>query len=150
MASSSDLRPSQMVHYPYPPLVQSRGADPFYSDVLGSMVHHEELAKRSRNSSLVIFFGEGAWMAVEGAIGLGMAGRGATLVLRASWFNRSSWICTKEIVALRVYDCCTFTSPRISDFRPSIKVPKSCFLDQSIVWLDKRSNLVWYSCIVEV
>ncbi|RWW79422.1 hypothetical protein BHE74_00012289, partial [Ensete ventricosum] len=42
-----------------------------------------------------------AWMAV----GLSMAGRGATLVLRTSWFNCSSWIRAKEIVAIRVYGC---------------------------------------------
>ncbi|RWW78351.1 hypothetical protein BHE74_00013442 [Ensete ventricosum] len=29
-----------------------------------------------------------------------MAGRGATLVLRTSWFNRSSWIRAKEIAAI--------------------------------------------------
>ncbi|RRT36106.1 hypothetical protein B296_00034965 [Ensete ventricosum] len=29
----------------------------------------------------------GAWMVVEGAVGLGMAGRGVTLVLHISWFN---------------------------------------------------------------
>ncbi|RWW87572.1 hypothetical protein BHE74_00003590 [Ensete ventricosum] len=50
-----------------------------------------------------------------------MAGRGVTLVLRTSWFNRSSWICAKEITAIGVYGGCTFTSPRISGFRPSIK-----------------------------
>ncbi|RWV92111.1 hypothetical protein GW17_00045553 [Ensete ventricosum] len=45
---------------------------------------------------------------VEGAVGLGMAGRGATLILRTSWFNYSSWICAKEIIAIRVeivYPC---------------------------------------------
>ncbi|RWW10867.1 hypothetical protein GW17_00025568 [Ensete ventricosum] len=31
-----------------------------------------------------------------------MVGRGVTLILRASWFNRSSWICVKEITAIRV------------------------------------------------
>ncbi|RRT32933.1 hypothetical protein B296_00043804 [Ensete ventricosum] len=55
-----------------------------------------------------------------------MAGRGATHVLHTSWFNCSSWIRAKEIAAIRVYNCRAFTSPRISDFRPSIKVPKSC------------------------
>ncbi|RWW65059.1 hypothetical protein BHE74_00027672 [Ensete ventricosum] len=53
-------------------------------------------------------------MAIEGAVGLDMAGRGATLVLRTSWFNRSSCICAKEITAIRVYGCRAFTSPRIS------------------------------------
>ncbi|RRT59041.1 hypothetical protein B296_00028909 [Ensete ventricosum] len=76
-----------MFHCPHPPLVQSRGAGPFCSDVRGSTVR--------------------AWMAVEGAVGLGMAGRGATLVLRTSWFNYSSWICAKEITAIRVYGCLT-------------------------------------------
>ncbi|RWV79932.1 hypothetical protein GW17_00058868 [Ensete ventricosum] len=71
------------------------------------------------------------------------AGRGATLVLHASWFNRSSWIRAKEITTIRVYGCRALTSPRISGFRPSMKVPKSCFSDQSSVWLDKCSNLVW-------
>ncbi|RWV84571.1 hypothetical protein GW17_00053703 [Ensete ventricosum] len=89
-------------------------------------------------------------MAVEGAKGFGTAGWGATLVLRTSWFNRSSPILAKKIAAIRVYDCRTFTSPRISDFTSSIKVHKSYFSDQSTVWLDKHSNLVWYSCIVEV
>ncbi|RRT37133.1 hypothetical protein B296_00036714 [Ensete ventricosum] len=50
-----------------------------------------------------------------------MAGQGATLVLHTSWFNCSSWIRAKEIAAIRVYGCRTFTSPRISGFRPSIK-----------------------------
>ncbi|RRT75797.1 hypothetical protein B296_00013133 [Ensete ventricosum] len=54
-----------------------------------------------------------------------MAGRRASLVLRASWFNPSSWICAKEITAIRVYDCRALTSPQISSFRPSMKVPKS-------------------------
>ncbi|RZS15961.1 hypothetical protein BHM03_00047887 [Ensete ventricosum] len=50
-----------------------------------------------------------------------MAGRGATLVLRASWFNRSSWIRAKKIIAIRVYGCRALTSPRIFGFRPSMK-----------------------------
>ncbi|RRT45443.1 hypothetical protein B296_00020295 [Ensete ventricosum] len=41
----------------------------------------------------------------EGIVGLGMAGRGVTLVLHTSWFNCSSWIHAKEIVAIRVYGC---------------------------------------------
>ncbi|RRT31444.1 hypothetical protein B296_00054399, partial [Ensete ventricosum] len=61
-----------------------------------------------------------AWMAVEGAVGLGMAGQGATLILHTSWFNCSSWIRVKKITAIRVYGCLAFTS-RISSFRPSIK-----------------------------
>ncbi|RWV83974.1 hypothetical protein GW17_00054356 [Ensete ventricosum] len=72
---------------------------------------HNSLVDRSRSSSLVNFFGAGAWMAVEGAVGLGMAGRGATLVLRTSWFNCSSWIRVKEIAAIGVYGfspCCDF------------------------------------------
>ncbi|RZS03446.1 hypothetical protein BHM03_00033628 [Ensete ventricosum] len=44
-----------------------------------------------------------------------MAGRGATLVLCISWFNCSSWIRTKEIVAISVYGYRAFTSPRIFD-----------------------------------
>ncbi|RZS08053.1 hypothetical protein BHM03_00038980 [Ensete ventricosum] len=52
-----------------------------------------------------------------------MASRGATLVLRASWFNHSSWIRAKEITVIRVYGCRAFTSPRISGFRPSMKKP---------------------------
>ncbi|RWW11384.1 hypothetical protein GW17_00025010 [Ensete ventricosum] len=47
-----------------------------------------------------------------------MVGRGATLVFRTSWFNCSSWIRAKEIVAIRVYGCRAFTFPRISGFRP--------------------------------
>ncbi|RRT40756.1 hypothetical protein B296_00026106 [Ensete ventricosum] len=58
--------------------------------VLGS------LSAVSRWPSLVIY---GAWMAVEGAVGLGMASRGAILVLHTLWFNHSSWIRMKEIVA---------------------------------------------------
>ncbi|RRT34672.1 hypothetical protein B296_00048047 [Ensete ventricosum] len=54
-------------------------------------------------------------------VGLGMASRGVTLVLRTSWFNCSSWIRAKEIAAIRVYGCRAFTSPRIFGFRPSIK-----------------------------
>ncbi|RWV85843.1 hypothetical protein GW17_00052330 [Ensete ventricosum] len=57
------------------------------------------------------FFGAGARMVAEGAVGLDMAGRGATLVLRASWFNRSSWIRAKEIAGIRVYGCRALTSP---------------------------------------
>ncbi|RWV95099.1 hypothetical protein GW17_00042306 [Ensete ventricosum] len=57
-----------MFHCPHPPLVQSRGAGPFCSDVRGSMV----------------------------AVGLDMASRGATLVLHTSWLNCSSWIHAKE------------------------------------------------------
>ncbi|RWV88811.1 hypothetical protein GW17_00049077 [Ensete ventricosum] len=64
----------------------------------------------------------GVWMAVEGTVGLGMAGRGVTLILCTSWFNCSSWIRAKEITVIRVYDCRAFSSPRISSFRPSIKV----------------------------
>ncbi|RWW53161.1 hypothetical protein BHE74_00040376, partial [Ensete ventricosum] len=56
-----------------------------------------------------------AQMAVKGAEGFGIAGREATLVLRASWFNRSPCICAKEIAAIRVYDYRAFTS-RISGF----------------------------------
>ncbi|RWW51076.1 hypothetical protein BHE74_00042612 [Ensete ventricosum] len=37
-----------------------------------------------------------------GAVGLSIAGWGVTLVLRASWFNRSSWIRAKEIAAIGV------------------------------------------------
>ncbi|RWV78833.1 hypothetical protein GW17_00060128, partial [Ensete ventricosum] len=48
---------------------------------------------------------------LKGAIGLGMASLGVTLVLRTSWFNRSSWIRKKKIVAIRVYGCRAFTSP---------------------------------------
>ncbi|RRT46551.1 hypothetical protein B296_00030233 [Ensete ventricosum] len=51
-----------------------------------------------------------------------MASRGATLVLRASWFNRSSWIRVKEITTIRVYGCRAMASPRIFGFRPSMKV----------------------------
>ncbi|RRT49205.1 hypothetical protein B296_00019075, partial [Ensete ventricosum] len=81
-----------------------------------------------------------AWRAVEGAVGLSMAGQGVTLVLCASWFNRSSWIRGKEIIAIRVYGCRALTS-LISDFRPSMKVPKSSFSDQSLVWLDNAQTL---------
>ncbi|RWW38646.1 hypothetical protein BHE74_00056110 [Ensete ventricosum] len=88
-----------------------------------SQCQHNPLVDRSRNSTLVNFFGVVARMAVEGVVGLGMAGQGVTLILRASWFNRSSWICAKEITAIRLYGCRAFTSPWISDFRPSMKKP---------------------------
>ncbi|RWW13322.1 hypothetical protein GW17_00022974 [Ensete ventricosum] len=79
---------------------------------------HNPLAERSRTSSLVNFFGMGTQMAVEGAVGLGIAGRGATLVLRTSWFNRSSWICAKEIVAIRVFlDVDAEDDSRLMDLR---------------------------------
>ncbi|RZR75570.1 hypothetical protein BHM03_00062485 [Ensete ventricosum] len=39
---------------------------------------------------------------LEGAVGLGMASWGVTLVLRTSWFNCSSWIRAKEIAFIRV------------------------------------------------
>ncbi|RZS01434.1 hypothetical protein BHM03_00031278 [Ensete ventricosum] len=61
-------------------------------------------------------------MAVEGAVGFGMAGQGATIVLHASWFNRSSWIRAKKIITIRLYGCHAFTS-RIFGFRPSMKKP---------------------------
>ncbi|RZS02213.1 hypothetical protein BHM03_00032221 [Ensete ventricosum] len=60
-----------------------------------------------------------------------MASRGATLVLRTSWFNCSSWIRAKEITAIRVYSCRTFTS-RISGFRPSIKVSGMGILEKGV------------------
>ncbi|RWW49501.1 hypothetical protein BHE74_00044319 [Ensete ventricosum] len=87
----------------------------------------QPLVDHSQSSSLVNSFGAGARMAVEGAEGFGMASQGATLVLPTLWFNRSSWILAKEITTIRVYGCHAFTSPRISSFRPSIKVPKSYF-----------------------
>ncbi|RWW59921.1 hypothetical protein BHE74_00033114 [Ensete ventricosum] len=67
-----------------------------------SQCQHNPLADRSQSSSLVNFFGAGAWKAVEVAVGLNMAGWGVTLVLHTSWFNRSSWIRTKEITAISV------------------------------------------------
>ncbi|RRT82226.1 hypothetical protein B296_00006404 [Ensete ventricosum] len=42
---------------------------------------------------------------VEGVEGFGIAGRGATLVLRASLFKHSSCSRAKEIAATRVYGC---------------------------------------------
>ncbi|RWW02791.1 hypothetical protein GW17_00034097 [Ensete ventricosum] len=86
-----------MVQCPHPLLVLSQEAAPFCSDVRGSKVRRR------------------AQMAVKGAEGFGIAGREATLVLRASWFNRSPCICAKEIAAIRVYDYRAFTS-RISGF----------------------------------
>ncbi|RWW50511.1 hypothetical protein BHE74_00043215 [Ensete ventricosum] len=67
-------------------------------------------------------------MLVEGAEGFGIAGRGATLVLQASWFNRSSCNRAKEMAAISMYGCRAFTSPRVSGFKPSIKVPKRAAL----------------------
>ncbi|RZS05413.1 hypothetical protein BHM03_00035926 [Ensete ventricosum] len=34
----------------------------------------------------------------EGVEGFGIVGQGATIVIRTSWFNRSSWILTKEML----------------------------------------------------
>ncbi|RRT43481.1 hypothetical protein B296_00054336, partial [Ensete ventricosum] len=51
-----------------------------------------------------------AWMAIEGAKGFDIAGWGVTLVLRASWFKRSSCSHAKELAAIRVYGCHAFTS----------------------------------------
>ncbi|RRT33205.1 hypothetical protein B296_00040633 [Ensete ventricosum] len=73
----------------------------------------------------------GDWMAVEGVVGLGMAGREATLVLHTSWFNSSSGIRAKEIAAIRAYGCCAFTS-RISSFRPLIKVSGMGILEKGV------------------
>ncbi|RZR75951.1 hypothetical protein BHM03_00000536 [Ensete ventricosum] len=70
----------------------------------------------------------------EGVVGLGMAGRGGTIVLRTSWFNCSSWIHAKEIAAKRVYGCRAFTSPRIFGFRPSIKVEARVVAIVEIAW----------------
>ncbi|RWW18087.1 hypothetical protein GW17_00017944 [Ensete ventricosum] len=66
---------------------------------------HNPLAERSRSSSLVNFLGAGARMAVEGAEGLGITSQEATLVLQASWFNRSSCNRTKEMAAISVFGC---------------------------------------------
>ncbi|RRT47547.1 hypothetical protein B296_00037643 [Ensete ventricosum] len=66
---------------------------------------------------------EGAWMTVEGVFGI--AGREATLVLRASWFNRSSCNRAKEMAAISMYGCRAFTSPLISGFKPAIKLTRS-------------------------
>ncbi|RWW47546.1 hypothetical protein BHE74_00046451 [Ensete ventricosum] len=77
------------------------------------------------NSGNRVFSSSSAWMAVEGTVGLDMAGQGAILVLHTSLFNCSSWIRAKEIATIRVYGCRVFTSPQISSFWPSIKVPKS-------------------------
>ncbi|RWV76781.1 hypothetical protein GW17_00062501 [Ensete ventricosum] len=95
--------------------------------VVGRLDSSSVASSDSRASS------DGARMAVEGAVGLDMASRGATLVLRASWFNRSFLIRVKEIAVVREYGYRAFTSPLIFSFRPSIKVLKSCFLDQSTV-----------------
>ncbi|RWW78381.1 hypothetical protein BHE74_00013403 [Ensete ventricosum] len=61
-----------------------------------------------------------------------MAGRRVTLVLCTSWFNCSSRIRVKEIAAIRVYGCRAFTSPRISGFRPSIKVSGMGILEKGV------------------
>ena len=54
------------------------------------------------------------------------------------------------MATISVYSCRALTSPRISGFKPSMKVLNSYFWDQSWVWLDNLSNLVWYSWMVEV
>ncbi|RWV82969.1 hypothetical protein GW17_00055487 [Ensete ventricosum] len=81
---------------------------------------------QSLGRSLPKFFscqllGCGAWMAVEGGVGFGIAGRKVTLVLWALLFNRSPYNRAKEMTAISVYDYHAFTSPRISSFKPSIK-----------------------------
>ncbi|RRT54453.1 hypothetical protein B296_00047623 [Ensete ventricosum] len=81
-------------------------------------VPNSPFTNRSQSSSLTNLFGAGAQMAVEGAEGFDIAGRGATLILQASWFKRSSCSRAKEIAAIRVYDYRAFTSPRISSFFP--------------------------------
>ncbi|RWW63175.1 hypothetical protein BHE74_00029664 [Ensete ventricosum] len=52
----------------------------------------------------------------------------------------------KEITAIRVYGYRAFTSPQISNFRLSIKVPKSCFSDQFLVWLGPNPAGVLSHC----
>ncbi|RRT33623.1 hypothetical protein B296_00039338 [Ensete ventricosum] len=71
-----------------------------------------------------------------------MAGQGATFVLRTSWFNCSSWLRAKEIATIRVYGCCTFSSPRISGFRPLIKVSGKEILEKGVAgW--KMNRFGW-------
>ncbi|RWW54900.1 hypothetical protein BHE74_00038492, partial [Ensete ventricosum] len=70
----------------------------------------QPLADCSRSSSLVNFFGAETRMAVEGAEGFAMASWEVTLVLCTSWFIHSSRILAKELAAIRVYGCRTFTS----------------------------------------
>ncbi|RWW46230.1 hypothetical protein BHE74_00047851 [Ensete ventricosum] len=115
MASSSVSRPSSdgsLSSSSTGSIMRSRPFLQRCSRLYGSLqCQHNPLADHLRSSSLVNFFSVGAQMVVEGAVGLGMAGRGVTLVLRASWFDRSSWIYGKEIVAIRVYGCRAFTSP---------------------------------------
>ena len=115
-----------------------------------SQCQHNPFAYRSRSSSLVNLFGAGTWSTVGGVEGFNITSWGATLVLQDSWFNCSSWCRAKEMAAISVYGCRALTSPRISGFKPSMKVLNSYFLDQSRVWLDNLSNLVWYSWMVEV
>ncbi|RZS25511.1 hypothetical protein BHM03_00058718 [Ensete ventricosum] len=71
----------------------------------------QPLGRLFTNSSLVNCFDAGTQIEVERAEGFSMADRGATLIVHTSWFNRSSWILTKEITAIRVYGCRAFTSP---------------------------------------
>ncbi|RRT54973.1 hypothetical protein B296_00014379 [Ensete ventricosum] len=66
-----------------------------------------------------------------------MASRGVTLVLCALWFNRSSWIRAKEIAAIRVYGCRALTSPRIFNFRSSMK--DFATFDQKVARKKERS-----------
>ena len=115
-----------------------------------SQCQHNPVAYRSRSSSPVNLFGAGPWSTVGGGEGFNITGWGVTLVLRASWFNCSSWCRAKEMADISVSGCRALTSPRISGFKPSIKVHNSYFCDQSWVWLDNLSNLVWYSWMVEV
>ncbi|RRT75204.1 hypothetical protein B296_00020646 [Ensete ventricosum] len=109
----------QMFRCPHPPLVQSRGANPFCSDVLGSMVHHSANTTPWPNvhEARLLLISSEARIVVEGVVGLGMASQGATLVLRTSWFNRSSLIRAKEIVAIKVYDVDAEDDNRLIDLR---------------------------------
>ncbi|RZR71439.1 hypothetical protein BHM03_00005142 [Ensete ventricosum] len=58
---------------------------------------------------------------IRGTEGFGIASRKVTLDLQASWFNHSSCSRAKEMAAIRVYGYRAFTSPCISDFKPSMK-----------------------------
>ncbi|RWW71781.1 hypothetical protein BHE74_00020453, partial [Ensete ventricosum] len=53
------------------------------------------------------------------------------VILRASWFNRSSWIQAKEITTFTVGGCRALTTPLIFSLSHSMNVPNNCLSDQS-------------------
>ncbi|RWW72943.1 hypothetical protein BHE74_00019216 [Ensete ventricosum] len=102
---------------------------PFYSDDHGSTVHRNDNKGPSPIyrlvPSLVNLFSNEGWLGIEGTGGLYAAGLEVVLILRASWFSRSSWIRAKEIAAFTVRGYRALTSPLISGMSPSMNAPNN-------------------------